>query len=212
MIRGDALEVVPGLDPFDFVVTDPPYPVSSAAAWAPEGIVESREMIDAMAQSFLGATLRLIPKNPNFAIWIFCDWKQISHYSAILNQMGIIRQASLVWDKKAIGLGKMYQKQHELILFGYRGEFTKKVSNPDVISSGRVPAMQKKHVYDKPVDLMVKMLTPFADDGVRMLDPFCGSGSALVAGRQIGWHVTGIDMSNKYCEESQQRLSQTFMM
>lgn len=162
-----------------------------------------------MAQSFLGATFKAIPKRDDFAMWVFCNWRQISHYSALLNGMGLLSQACIVWDKQSSGLGAGgYNNRHELILFGYRGSPMNNEFIPDVIECKRVTPTRKQHVFDKPVMLLERMLLPFAGEGRRMSDPFCGAGSALVAGQRLGWDVTGIDISKKYCETATSRLAQ----
>ena len=62
------------------------------------------------------------------------------------------------------------------------------------------------HPTVKPIALMrylVRLVTP--PDGI-VLDPFCGSGSTLIAATEEGFGFIGVDVSPEYCELAQQRL------
>ena len=62
------------------------------------------------------------------------------------------------------------------------------------------------HPTVKPLALMrylIQMVIP--PDGV-VLDPFCGSGSTLVAAAELGFHAIGIELSEEYAEIAARRI------
>ena len=50
---------------------------------------------------------------------------------------------------------------------------------------------------------LVRLVTP--PEGI-VLDPFCGSGSTLIAAAEEGFSFIGVDVSPEYCELAQKRL------
>ncbi len=78
--------------------------------------------------------------------------------------------------------------------------YTAKVS-PDERGSCSHPTM-------KPLDLMRWLLTLVTmPSGTRVLDPFAGSGSTLVAARQLGIEAVGIELSPEYAAMAERRIA-----
>ena len=50
------------------------------------------------------------------------------------------------------------------------------------------------------------MLTPWNKDRI-LIDPFCGSGTTILAAVQEGYTATGIEMSAEYVKLGQERLN-----
>lgn len=63
------------------------------------------------------------------------------------------------------------------------------------------------HPCQKPLDLMQWVLG-FLDPRLRIVDPFAGSGTTLVAAKKLGRRAIGIEQDETYCAITAQRLSQ----
>lgn len=61
------------------------------------------------------------------------------------------------------------------------------------------------HFAAYPVDLCRRPLLATCPPGGLVLDPFCGTGTTLVAARHLGLKSVGIDISSQYLELSQKR-------
>jgi site-specific DNA-methyltransferase (adenine-specific) len=62
------------------------------------------------------------------------------------------------------------------------------------------------HPSQKPLSLLVWCLKLLPE--LPVLDPFCGSGTTLVAARDAGRKAVGIEIEERYCEIAARRLSQ----
>ena len=109
----------------------------------------------------------------------------------------------LVWDKKRPGMnGGPWRYRHESIYvtagFERRNNETTSilVAFPD----------QSLHIHAKPLGLMTS-LVDCAPRGV-IADPFAGSGTTLVAARNLGRRAIGVELEERYCELIATRLDQ----
>ena len=64
------------------------------------------------------------------------------------------------------------------------------------------------HPTQKPVALGQYLIRTYTNEGDLMLDNTCGSGSFLVAAKQLHRNFIGIEISSEYCKIANQRLAQ----
>ena len=64
------------------------------------------------------------------------------------------------------------------------------------------------HPAVMPVELAARAIRLSTWPGETVLDPFAGTGTTLVAARQLGRRAVGIEISERYCEVAAKRLAQ----
>lgn len=112
----------------------------------------------------------------------------------------------LVWDKKRPGMNSgPWRYTHETIYV--RGEFERRRNDAFSVFSAWPGRDQKRHIHAKPVSLMMHLIE-VTDDEAIIADPFAGSGSTLVAARDLGRRAIGVEIEERYCEVVATRLSQ----
>ena len=116
---------------------------------------------------------------------------------------------TLVWrkpvDAGVVGSTIGYRTDTELIfLLGDHPRRTPQRSSL-VVTGGGVAAYRTEHPHSKPPGLM-EWLIDWIPGSVA--DPFAGSGSALVAAKQLGRKAIGVELEERYCEIAARRLAQ----
>lgn len=109
----------------------------------------------------------------------------------------------LVWDKRRPGMNSgPWRYRHESI---YVTEGFVRTSDASVSILSAFPE-QDDHIHGKPLALMTT-LVDCAPPGV-IADPFSGSGTTVVAARNLGRKVIGVELEERYCEITVRRLEQ----
>ena len=192
---GDCREVLPGLEPVDLLLTDPPYGInhssSHGASWQNSTIAGDTDtsVRDCVLKNFSTCAA-------------FGTWKT----PPIESTKGVI-----VWDKgPAFGMGDLkfpFKPSWELVYIrgtGWTGKRDEGVWRGPVVVSWE--SKGRFHPHQKPVELMRYLMSKHTAKTI--LDPFMGSGTTLVAAKLLGRKAIGIEIEEKYCECAAKRLEQ----
>lgn len=118
----------------------------------------------------------------------------------------------VIWDKGGLGMGWHYRRNYETVLIGEKpgakanwyGD--NKVAN--VIRISGIKPSKFDHPTPKPVELVERFIGLHSAVGQLVLDPFAGGGSTLLAAKNLGRRCIGIELDERWCELSAERLSQ----
>ncbi|QYO71468.1 site-specific DNA-methyltransferase [Vibrio cholerae] len=142
-------------------------------------------------ESLLREVYRVLKKNSHF--YLFCDQETMFVIKPIAEKVGFKFWKPIVWDKVSIGMGYHYRSRHEYILFFEKGK--RKLNDlgvPDVLQCKRV---FRGYPTEKPVELIEVLISQSSNENQLVVDPFFGSGSTLIAARNLSRSYMGCDIS-----------------
>jgi site-specific DNA-methyltransferase (adenine-specific) len=229
--HADCRELLTSLPTVDVVVTDPPY--SSGGLMRSDRNLDTRskyQLADTKADygnfsgdnrdqrsftlwlSFWASDLLRIVR-PGGAMLTFIDWRNLAAVVDGVQVGGWIYRGIVPWDKtEQVRPNKgWFSSQCEYIVTASNGPLSQGAGAPGICQRGfiRVPVriQEKQHITQKPVELFTEILRTRTDWNL-LLDPFMGSGTALVAAKQMGRRAIGIEIEERFCEVAAKRLSQ----
>jgi DNA modification methylase len=128
-----------------------------------------------------------------------------------LEDGGFSYRHCLIWVKQTFVLGRSdYHYQHEPILYGWLENgphyFINDRTQSSVFEIDR-PTSSPDHPTCKPVELIARMIANSSLPGELIYDPFCGSGSTIVAAHQLGRIGYGCEIDPGYLAVELERLS-----
>jgi DNA modification methylase len=115
---------------------------------------------------------------------------------------GFTYRAQLTWVKQQFVLGLAdYHHRFEPVLYGWLPDgahyFIDDRTQDDVFEVDK-PHASEFHPTTKPVELIARMIANSSRSGELVYDPFCGSGSTLLAAHQLGRIGYGVEIDPGY--------------
>lgn len=147
---------------------------------------------------------------PDGAMWSFCNWRSLPVVMKAAVDAEWSLASVLVWHKDWIGPGGSVglRPSYELVALLPGPEFS--IEDRGLPDMWTVPWASYKpngHPAEKPIDLMARLIQESTKTGP-ILDPFAGSGTTLVAAKNLGHQAIGIEAEERWCEVAASRLSQ----
>jgi DNA modification methylase len=207
------------------IFTDPPYNVTidgnvggKGQTHHPEFAMGSGEMTPPIFTSFLTNTFQHLAANSldGSIHYAFMDWRHMQEMLAAGYDVYSELKNVCVWNKSNGGMGTFYRSKHELVFvwksgtaphlnnfeLGQHGRNRTNVwdyAGVNTFRSGRMDELQM-HPTVKPVALVVDAIKDCSKQGDIVLDPFCGSGTILVAAERTGRKARALEIDPTYVD------------
>jgi len=200
--HGDCIEIMrrcPAAS-VDFVLTDPPYLVDYHSR---DGRGLRNDIGDSWLKPAFAEAYRLL--RPNRFCISFYGWTKADRFLGAWRAAGFYPVGHLVFRKTYTSSARFVRYQHEQAYLLAKGR-------PQVPSSPISDVLELKytgndlHPTQKAVASLLPLIKAFSATGELVLDPFCGSGSTLIAARELGRHYFGIELDPQYHAIAARRL------
>ena len=216
---GDCREILPQLGPLESLITDPTWPnanVRIAGQDNPEGLF--REMCDSIVSADriivqLGCDsdprfLQSVPNKWPFLRVCWLDYARPSYKGRLLYTGDVAY---------AFGIPPAYIPHRQVMSGMCRSTKSDKLFERHTASNVHKKMFTRSddeeyalpHPCPRRLQHVTWLVNQFSDNHV--VDPFCGSGTTLLAAKNLNRHAIGIEIEEKYCAIAVERLRQSVM-
>jgi DNA modification methylase len=200
--------------------TDPPYNVRVKGHAGGKGARKHREFPmaagelteEAFRRFLADAFAMMVPHSADGATFFACmDWRHLPEITGAIQAVGCELLNLCVWVKPNGGMGSLYRSRHELVfVFGKRD--ATRINNVELGKHGRnrtnvwnYPGMNSfprrgrtrgldLHPTLKPLAMVADAILDVTQRGDIVLDPFCGSGTTILAAERTGRRGYAIEL------------------
>lgn len=185
IILGDCLDVLPSIPPIDLLITDPPY------------------FTDGDFTPQVSAYLARVKTTGQAYVFASADPAEIAAY-LIMDSLPMKLEQILVWNYNNTGQRQpntRYNSNYQLIFY-YRGPDAPPLNKPSdgthqyacqTINAPDARLGDRFHEWQKPLELIERLIRNSSQPGEFVFDPFAGSGTTILAAAKLGRKASGCD-------------------
>lgn len=196
--HGDCRDILPHLEPVDLVLTDPPYNCGKDYGAYKDNLSDTdyRDFMFSVVTYSLAAAKNQFWVAPRYKLGLWLSLFPAAHLIVI--RRGATGPFRGGWSDQfeiALSVGKPSRCVPDLwdtIRLKGEGYFFREETY--------------NHPGYTPYPVMAKACDILSQESI--LDPFCGTGTSLLAAKQLGRRAIGIELEEKYCEITARRLQQ----
>lgn len=202
------------------VVTDPPY-FTACKELLPDEIHTFADYLS-WYKRWLKEISRIL--TPDGSFYVFIPPLEFAEVCVLIKKYLYQRQV-ISWVKLNVMIrqptARNYFPKTEFVGFYTKDEkkltwnrLIKKFGLQQACNFAIVPTVHRRvgegvdHPTQKPLKLCAKFIYASSNEGDIVLDPFCGSGTTLVAAKALKRRFVGVELQSKYCHLSRARVEQ----
>ena len=192
------------------MVTDPPYGVSYAADWRNQVLRPNGTPIGGRAvgkvtnddRADWGTAWALFPGD---VVYVWHADRYSPEVAASLAKHGFEMRALIVWGKNQMVISRgHYHSQHEPCWYAVRknatGHWSGDRKQTTLWQIDKPRKSETGHSTQKPVECMRRPIENNSSPGQAVYEPFCGSGTTIIAAEMTGRSCLAIELSPAYVD------------
>ncbi|MFH1527254.1 MAG: site-specific DNA-methyltransferase [Bacteroidota bacterium] len=201
LFNDDYRNIIDSFPPFNFIITDPPYGVNKAK-W------DLKNDWEILLAGFGAGVSKMLAEDG--VLIIFTSTRYLAK---TIDWIKLPYRWQFIWycSNNMIPGDIGFAKYTSALIFSNKKSVHVNAQDLREYPAGTTELKSSFHPTPKPIDIIGYLIERFTKEGDRILDPFCGSGTALLASKKLGREAVGIEISQEYCEGIIKRLSQTEM-
>lgn len=197
---------------FNIIHCDFPYGINSQTSAAnPSGYDDSPEVYFTLLKTLALHLDRFCAPSAHMIFWCSANIEIASNTFQLLKLLYdfTFDEVPLIWvksDGKGIAPDpqRRFRRVYELAFFGWRGDRRHCLLKDNAFAA---PSSGESHPHEKPVVVLEHFFAGLIDSASRLLDPTCGSGSAIRTALALGASdAVGLERSPLYCDEARRAL------
>lgn len=211
LFEGDCLTELGNIDynSVACLIIDPPYGIDYQSNYK----LAKHDKIDSDtsdAFKLLDKSLKVVkPKmKKDSHVYIFTTWKVYEKVKPIVEKYFEVKNC-LIWNKNNWSMGDLngnYAEKYEMIIFATQGNRRLLGEKRPVNVLDFERTNNSNHPTEKPVELLKELIKNSTVEGEVVLDYFAGSGSTMVAAKELNRVPYGIEKDKNYIDVIKGRL------
>lgn len=202
----------------DLIVTDPPYKTITGGdsngknSERPKGMLSGNRKLftyqNVKISDWMQDIYRVLKDNSH--CYIFTNVLNLTDMLIESKKVGFKLHNLLCWEKNNCTPSQYYMKNCEYVLFLRKGKarWINNIGESKTVHKFNNIIGKKTHPCEKPVDLLKFYIANSSNERDIVFDPFAGTGSTLVAAKELNRQYLGFEIEEKYYQIAQERLNQ----
>jgi DNA modification methylase len=188
------------------MVSDPPYGVNYDPEWRKKAGINNSERMGKVENDHQTSWIEAYKHFTGDVSYLWCGSLQSPEVAVELDAVSFERRSLIIWNKPSLVISRgHYHWKHETLWYAVRegksARWCGDRTSSTVWEIARKDGSEETiHSTQKPVECMARPIRNHGVAGDVVYDPFCGSGTTLIAAEQLQRICVAIELSPAYCD------------